>query len=114
MQCIRCGNEMVNTTGGNYHCPSCNMAVNDLVYRPSNCDIPMPQGFGEQKGWICPVCGRGVAPWVDYCPCQSNFKITYDTNVGFGDVTYDVTHLENKQPTEKDLDLRYNILGGKL
>ena len=77
MQCIRCGKEMVNTTGGNYHCPSCNMAVNDLVYRPSNCDIPMPQGFGEQKGWICPVCGRGVAPWVDYCPCQIDRNITY-------------------------------------
>ena len=79
MQCIRCGEEMVNTTGGNYYCPSCNMTVNDLLYRPSNCDMPMPQGFGEQKGWICPVCGRGVAPWVDYCPCQGDWKITYGT-----------------------------------
>lgn len=72
MQCIRCGKEMINTTGCNYHCPSCNMAVNDLVYRPSNCDIPMPQGFGEQKGWICPVCGRGLAPWTSFCPCQDD------------------------------------------
>jgi hypothetical protein len=45
------------------------------VHRPSNCDIPMPQGFGEQKGWICPVCGRGVAPWVDSCPCQKDVGI---------------------------------------
>ena len=82
MQCIRCGKEMANTTGGNYHCPSCNMAVNDLVYRPSNCDIPMPQGFGEQKGWICPVCGRGLAPWTSFCPCQSDLKITYGTSTG--------------------------------
>lgn len=82
MQCIRCGKEIVNTTGGNYHCPSCNMAVNDLVYRPSNCDMPMPQGFGEQKGWICPVCGRGVAPWVDYCPCQINRGITFASGTG--------------------------------
>lgn len=73
---------MANTTGGNYHCPSCNMAVNDLVYRPSNCDIPMPQGFGEQKGWICPVCGRGLAPWTSFCPCQSDLKITYGTSTG--------------------------------
>ena len=80
MQCIRCGKEMENTTGGNYHCPSCGHSINDLVYRPSNCDIPMPQGFGEQKGWICPVCGRGVAPWVNYCPCQANWKITYGTS----------------------------------
>ena len=85
MQCLRCGKEMVNTTGGNYHCPSCNAAVNDLVYRPSNCDMPMPQGFGEQKGWICPVCGRGLAPWTSFCPCQSDFKITYGTSTG-GDV----------------------------
>lgn len=85
MQCIRCGKEMVNTTGGNYHCLSCNMAVNDLVYRPSNCDMPMPQGFGEQRGWICPVCGRGVAPWTSFCPCQSDMKITYGTSIG-GDV----------------------------
>ena len=84
MQCIRCGKEMVNTTGGNYICHSCNMAVNDLVYRPSNCDIPMPQGFGEQKGWICPVCGRGVAPWTSFCPCQSDWKITYGTSTGGG------------------------------
>ena len=85
MKCIRCGKEMTNTTGGNYNCPSCNMAVNDLVYRSSNCDIPMPQGFGEQKGWICPVCGRGVAPWTSFCPCQSDWKITYGTSTG-GDV----------------------------
>ena len=82
MQCLRCGKEMQNTTGGNYHCPSCNMAVNDLMYRPSTCDIPMPHGFGEQKGWICPVCGRGVAPWTSFCPCQSDWKITYGTSTG--------------------------------
>lgn len=78
MQCIRCGKEMENTTGGNYHCPSCSFAVNDLVYRPSEWK-PFPQDFGKQEGWICPVCGRGVAPWVDYCPCQSDWKITYGT-----------------------------------
>ena len=85
MRCIRCGKEMVNTTGGNYHCQSCGNAVNDLVYRPSNCDIPMPQGFGKQEGWICPVCGRGLSPWTSFCPCQSDMKITYGTSTG-GDV----------------------------
>ncbi len=87
MQCIRCGKEMENTTGGNYHCPNCDMVVNDLVYRQSNCDMPLPHGFGEQKGWICPVCGRGVAPWANYCPCQADWKITYGTSTG-GD--YDI------------------------
>lgn len=102
MQCIRCGNEMVNTTGGNYHCPSCNMEVNDLVYRPSNCDIPLPQGFGKQEGWICPVCGRGVAPWVDYCPCQgSELKITYGTRtVTYNEELNRLFELNNKRVDE--------------
>ncbi len=21
------------------------------------------------EGWVCPVCGRGLAPWVTECPC---------------------------------------------
>ena len=70
MRCIVCGKEMKNTLGGNYCCENCGHAVNDLVYRPSNCDMPTPQSFGEMRGWICPVCGRGMAPWVSYCPCQ--------------------------------------------
>ena len=40
------------------------------------------QGFGEQRGWICPVCGRGVAPWESSCPCQNDWKITYGTSTG--------------------------------
>ena len=83
MRCMICGTEMTNSIGGNYHCLNCGHAVNDLVNRPSNCDMPLPQGFGKQEGWICPVCGRGVAPWVDYCPCQgSEIKITYGTSTG--------------------------------
>jgi primosomal protein N' len=50
-----------------------------VTNNPSNCDMPLPQGFGKQEGWICPVCGRGVSPWVDFCPCQSDWKITYGT-----------------------------------
>ena len=79
MKCMVCGTEMTNTAGGNYQCSSCGHVVNDLVSRPSNCDFPMPQGFGEQ-GWICPVCGRGLAPWMSFCPCKgSEIKITYGT-----------------------------------
>ena len=75
-KCWICGKEMVNTIGGNYHCPTCGVGVNDLVYRPSNCDIPIPQDFGVQKGWICPICGRGVSPWADTCPCQKDAGVT--------------------------------------
>ena len=85
MKCIRCGAEMNSTTGGNYTCPKCAMEVNDLVYRPQNCDMPLPQDFGKKEGWICPVCGRGVAPWMSFCPCQGDWKITYGTGTE-GDV----------------------------
>lgn len=100
MKCFRCGKEMVNTTGGNYHCPSCGIAVNDLAYRPSNCNIPMPQGFGEQKGWICPVCGRGLAPWTSFCPCQNDFKITYGTATSLND--------GGSQSTATDINSEWN------
>lgn len=91
MKCIRCGKEMENTTGGNYHCPSCSFAVNDLVYRPSEWK-PFPQSASKQEGWICPVCGRGVAPWVDVCPCQSG-QISYGTSIGLN--LYSIENYEN-------------------
>jgi len=25
----------------------------------------------DDRGWICPVCGCGVAPSVTVCPCRS-------------------------------------------
>lgn len=85
MKCLHCGKEMINTVGGCYHCPTCGFGVDDCVLRtvaPVG-DIHTPQGFGEQKGWICPVCGRGVAPWTSFCPCQgSELKITYGTSTG--------------------------------
>lgn len=93
MRCNVCGKEMKNTLGGNYHCENCGHAVNDLVNRHSNCDIPMSPGFGKQEGWICPVCGRGVAPWMSFCPCQSDLKSTYGT--GTGTDTY--TNLNSEQ-----------------
>ena len=69
MNCMRCGAEMTSTTGGNYTCPKCNMSVNDLVYRPQNCDMPLPGGFGVQYGWVCPKCGKVLAPYVSECNC---------------------------------------------
>ena len=103
MQCVRCGKEMVNTTGGNYHCPSCGFAVNDLVYRPSEWK-PFPQSVSKQEGWICPVCGRGVAPWVDVCPCQgSEMQITYGTSTG-GD--YDIKEYLNYMESYNNKDVK--------
>lgn len=30
--------------------------------------------FPTREGWVCPVCGRGVAPDMTYCPCQCEEK----------------------------------------
>ena len=107
MNCMRCGAEMNSTTNGNYACPKCGIVVNDLEYRPQNCDMPLSQDFGKKEGWICPVCGRGVAPWVDYCPCQINRNITWATGTSTGTYTnldsqefeqYTTTNCEELKP----------------
>ena len=79
MNCIRCGAEMNSATGGNYTCPKCGMRVNDLVYRTQNCDIPLPQGFGMQYGWVCPKCGQVLAPWMGECDCHRATNVTTPT-----------------------------------
>lgn len=83
MKCMRCGREMINTIGGNFHCPTCGMSINDLVDRSQNCDMPLPEGFGLQYGWVCPKCGRVLAPHMDYCPCSGGVgEITYASGTG--------------------------------
>lgn len=80
MQCMRCGKEMINTTGGNHNCSHCGFSINDLVYRPTiSWNKEDNSSFGQQ-GWICPVCGRGLAPWVSECSCTSKrWEITCET-----------------------------------
>lgn len=55
-------NEINQTTATDpykYYCPS------------------IPRG---ETGWICPRCGRGVAPWKSYCDCGDNWTITCKTS----------------------------------
>jgi len=32
-------------------------------------------------GWVCPVCGRGNAPFNSTCPCKDNYTVTCGTNM---------------------------------
>lgn len=79
MQCMSCGTEMNNTTGGNYTCPKCGQSINDGVYRPSTSNT-----YGEpylgwgQMGWICPKCGKVLAPWRAECDCHKRNTVTTD------------------------------------
>ena len=29
---------------------------------------------GIYYGWLCPACGRGCSPWVNYCPCKGEVQ----------------------------------------
>lgn len=59
MKCIKCGQEMVNISGGNYQCPSCGQAIDDLVYRGATATIPFnPNDY--QIATHCVVCGKEV------------------------------------------------------
>ena len=60
--------------------------INDLLYRQRPEDTTggtSSKSYGEynpphgEVGWICPVCGRGLAPSTSYCPCNLTRNITY-------------------------------------
>jgi predicted amidophosphoribosyltransferase len=42
-------------------------------FHQANCSRRAGQ---NQTGWICPVCGKGVAPNQLWCPCKSAYEIT--------------------------------------
>jgi hypothetical protein len=81
---------MNKTHGDILHSPSTTTngpTTNDLVYRmrpedttggvPSNQSYSNYQPPRGEVGWICPVCGRGLAPSTSYCPCNLTRNIVY-------------------------------------
>lgn len=49
-----------------------------------NYEVTEKDAFSNgNTGWICPVCGRGLAPWTSECSCvdrrQINATTTTDT-----------------------------------
>ena len=79
MKCMSCGTEMNSTIGGNYTCPKCGQGVNDGVYKlftSNTCREPL--------GWICPKCGKVLAPWKAECDChERKSNITDKSNTPF-------------------------------
>ena len=75
----------MNSHGDILHSPS--TATNDLLYRQrpedTTAGTSSSRAYGEynpprgEVGWICPVCGRGLAPSTSYCPCNLSRNITY-------------------------------------
>ena len=61
---------MNNTHGDILHSPN---ATGTSANKPIG-DYHPPRG---EVGWICPVCGRGLAPFTSYCPCNSTRNIAY-------------------------------------
>lgn len=50
-------------------CPACGASYSPV--RGHYCHKPVldTSGTTTRAAWTCPVCGRGVAPWLDVCPC---------------------------------------------
>lgn len=38
------------------------------------------------NGWICPKCGRALAPWVSECPCYLNKPVVTNSMTIWGNV----------------------------
>lgn len=43
---------------------------NSTTAAPSLQSIYNPPRYRGEVGWICPVCGRGLAPSTSYCNCN--------------------------------------------
>ena len=81
---------MNNTHGDILHSPNTahGPITNELIYRqkPENTTAggispnSTVGGYNPphgEVGWICPVCGRGLAPSTSYCPCNLTRNVTY-------------------------------------
>ena len=47
---------------------------------------PIYPRLNGETGWICPKCGRGIAPWKSYCDCNSNWTITCGPTISVSDL----------------------------
>ena len=50
--------------------------------------LPPQKKINGSYGWICPVCGAGVSPYQDHCPCCSGKSLTPTWTCGTSSLTY--------------------------
>ena len=44
----------------------------DAVSAIENLPSAQPeQQIPQMRGWVCPVCGRGLSPYTSVCPCNN-------------------------------------------
>ena len=87
--CPKCGKPMKLNTGMvlaslppqyEYECDNCgyilySSSVRDTATTPDVDEHPFPFGSSKQ-GWICPICGASISPYIDSCPFCTRWKIT--------------------------------------
>lgn len=93
-ECPICFSTKIKRDNGDYKCERCQHVFPDKTnLEPpspptsgSNAFKPDPEPMGGLMGWICPVCGRGLSPYTDSCPCTVKWEITCGTGtaVPFG------------------------------
>lgn len=70
--------------------------------------VPEKNTFGLM-GWICPVCGRGLSPYTNSCPCTVKWEITCGTGTPLplsGITICQDTPTANFKPPRED---KYNV-----
>jgi hypothetical protein len=62
------------TSGGSYHCAGCGATMISPGYSGycSVCHYNRNIWYKQDTkiGWVCPVCGRGISPFITKCPCK--------------------------------------------
>ena len=75
-----CSNWSTTTTAGDpveIKAPDWKKKLEDIVIHTPCILEPLTEPEIKTYGWICPVCGRGNAPWSSSCPCVApEMKVT--------------------------------------